>query len=101
MGALEPDTEHVPLELCILGEVIAPTVALANTIANLARIGALHFPYPGQVRTTGHSIVTQKVVKLTQLSLSDCERWKLCVTVFSARGVRWPCGSLRFLLMCF
>ena len=38
----------------LYGEVMAPTQALANAIANCARVGILHGAYPGQVATAGN-----------------------------------------------
>ena len=54
MGALEPQKDHVPLEIGVLGEVTAPTQELANAICSSARIGVLHMPYPGQMATAGN-----------------------------------------------
>lgn len=53
MGALETATGTAH-EVGILGEVVAPTQELATTIANGARVCLLHFPYPGQMATTGN-----------------------------------------------
>ncbi|CAK7216610.1 hypothetical protein SCUCBS95973_002865 [Sporothrix curviconia] len=58
MGPLEP-TAHdadaaLPHELGILGEVVAPTQALSYAIANNVRTSLLHFPYEGQLATTGN-----------------------------------------------
>ena len=54
MGDLEPQKDHVPLEVGILGEVTAPTQELANAICSNARIAVLHLPYPGQMATAGN-----------------------------------------------
>lgn len=54
MGTLEPEKDHVPLEIGLLGEVTAPTQELANAICSNARIGVLHMPYPGQMATAGN-----------------------------------------------
>ncbi|KAI0945597.1 hypothetical protein AcW1_001782 [Taiwanofungus camphoratus] len=48
MGPLEP--HRVPAhELCILGEVLAPTQKLAHSVCNALRVALLHAPYPFQV----------------------------------------------------
>lgn len=54
MGAREPLNHHEPHEVGILGEVTAPTQALANAICSTARIAMLHMPYPGQMATGGN-----------------------------------------------
>lgn len=49
MGPLEPVT--VPAhELCIVGEVLAPTQELAHSVCNTLRVATLHCPYPYQAR---------------------------------------------------
>jgi len=53
MGQAEPSAE-IPHEIGILGEVTAPTQALANAICTSARIGVLHLNYPGQMATAGN-----------------------------------------------
>ncbi len=53
MGELEPSTD-VPHEVGILGQVTAPTQALAKAICSTARIGVLHLSYPGQISTAGN-----------------------------------------------
>lgn len=54
MGVLEPDaTGQASHELGIVCEILAPTAALAHTIANTARVGCLHATYPGQIATAG------------------------------------------------
>ena len=54
MGALEPEKDHVPIEVGILGEVTAATQDLANAICSHARIAVLHMPYEGQMATAGN-----------------------------------------------
>jgi crotonobetainyl-CoA:carnitine CoA-transferase CaiB-like acyl-CoA transferase len=54
MGPLEPETAITSHEIAILGEVIAPSAELSHTIANNVRASILHFPYPGQMATTGN-----------------------------------------------
>ncbi|KFY80523.1 hypothetical protein V499_00627 [Pseudogymnoascus sp. VKM F-103] len=53
MGPLEP-TPSVGHEIGIMGEVVAPTQDLSYTIANNARASILHWPYKGQLATTGN-----------------------------------------------
>lgn len=53
MGPLEPVT--VPAhELCIVGEVLAPTQELAHSVCNTLRVATLHCPYPYQIATAGN-----------------------------------------------
>lgn len=54
MGASEPIKDVDPHEVGLLGEVTAPTQAMANAICNSTRISVLHNPYPGQVATAGN-----------------------------------------------
>lgn len=54
MGPLETQANGDTHEIGILGEVVAPTQVLASAIANSARTCILHFPYPGQMATTGN-----------------------------------------------
>lgn len=54
MGEMEPLKHVVPHEVGILGEVTAPTQELANAICSDARISVLHWPYPGQIATSGN-----------------------------------------------
>ncbi|MNP38119.1 hypothetical protein D3C76_1316100 [compost metagenome] len=54
MGEREPLRQQTPHEVGILGEVTAPTQALANAICSTARIAMLHMPYPGQMATGGN-----------------------------------------------
>jgi hypothetical protein len=37
-----------------MGEVTAPTQALANDICSSTRVAVLHTPYPGQMATAGN-----------------------------------------------
>ncbi|KAM6509421.1 hypothetical protein FSOLCH5_012422 [Fusarium solani] len=53
MGPLETE-KSTPHEIAVMGEVVAPTSELSHTIANNVRASILHFPYPGQVATTGN-----------------------------------------------
>ncbi|KAL1887980.1 hypothetical protein Sste5346_009862 [Sporothrix stenoceras] len=53
MGTLEP-TPRAGHEIAIMGEVVAPTKALSYAIANNVRTSILHFPYEGQLATTGN-----------------------------------------------
>jgi hypothetical protein len=53
MGPLEPNPTPGH-ELGIMGEVLAPTKERSHAIANNARASILHFPYVGQVATTGN-----------------------------------------------
>lgn len=56
MGPLEPvnPERNISHELGIMGEVVAPTQALATSIANNVRVGCLHAPYEGQLATAGN-----------------------------------------------
>lgn len=54
MGELEPEKDFVPLEIGILGEIVAPTQELANAICANARVAVLHAAYPGQLATGGN-----------------------------------------------
>lgn len=54
MEELEQETEHVPLEVGVLCEVVAPTQELASAICSNARVAFLHGPYPGQLATGGN-----------------------------------------------
>lgn len=54
MGDWEPMRDRVPHEIGLMGEVTAPTQALANAICSSARIDVLHMPYAGQVATAGN-----------------------------------------------
>jgi hypothetical protein len=55
MGALEPgDPSYKPREVFIVGEALASTQSLANSIVSTARIACIHGPYPGQRATSGN-----------------------------------------------
>ncbi len=54
MGELEPIKNFLPLELCIIIEVAAPTPEMANSICNRARILLLHNHYEGKIATSGN-----------------------------------------------
>ncbi|MCE0763690.1 DUF1446 domain-containing protein [Pseudonocardia kujensis] len=53
MGEREPNRD-TPHEVGILGEIVAPTPALAKAICASVRIGVLHLSYPGQKATAGN-----------------------------------------------
>jgi len=52
MGDLEPSST-VPHEVGVLGEVTAPTQAVAKAVCTTARVGVLHLNYEGQMATAG------------------------------------------------
>lgn len=54
MEELEPERDVVPLEVGLLGEVVAPTQELANAICSNIRVAVLHGPYKGQLATGGN-----------------------------------------------
>lgn len=54
MGDLEPARDHVPIEIGILGEIVAPTQELANAVCANTRVAVLHAAYPGQLATGGN-----------------------------------------------
>ncbi|KAH8597714.1 hypothetical protein B0O99DRAFT_616612 [Bisporella sp. PMI_857] len=55
MESLEPgDSSYQPREVFLVGEALAPTQELANSIASAARIACMHAPYPGQRGTAGN-----------------------------------------------
>ncbi len=54
MGTLEPEQEHVPLEVGLLLEVIADTQELANAVCMYVRGTAQHAYYPGILATAGN-----------------------------------------------
>jgi len=54
MGEMEPMRHVVPHEVGLMGEVTAPTQALANDICSSTRVAVLHTPYPGQMATAGN-----------------------------------------------
>lgn len=53
MGKLE-STSTVPKEICLCGEVLAPTQAQATYVSNIARLACIHGPYPHQLATAGN-----------------------------------------------
>jgi hypothetical protein len=53
MGELEPNL-NVPKEICLCGEVLAPTQTQATHVSNIARLACIHGPYPYQLATTGN-----------------------------------------------
>ena len=53
MGPLET-SRGVGHEIAVLGEVVAPSQEMSHTIANNTRASILHFPYAGQMATTGN-----------------------------------------------
>ncbi|CCM05102.1 uncharacterized protein FIBRA_07309 [Fibroporia radiculosa] len=53
MGPLER-IQKPAHELCVLGEVLAPTQALAHSVCNAMRVALLHTPYPQQIATGGN-----------------------------------------------
>ncbi len=54
MGSLEPETGHVPLEIGLLLEVVAPTQELASAICMYLRGSVQHAYYPGILATAGN-----------------------------------------------
>ncbi|TVY14208.1 hypothetical protein LARI1_G007945 [Lachnellula arida] len=55
MGALEPgDSTFQPREIFLVGEALASSQKLANSIAATARVAATHGAYPGQRGTGGN-----------------------------------------------
>ncbi|KAH8807575.1 hypothetical protein F5884DRAFT_703760, partial [Xylogone sp. PMI_703] len=55
MGALEPgDPSYKPREIFLVGEALAPSQKLSNSLASAARIAIVHGPYPGQRGTSGN-----------------------------------------------
>lgn len=54
MGDIEPVQDAVPLELCVILEVAAPTQALATAICGRARTQMMHTPYPGKMAHGGN-----------------------------------------------
>ncbi|KAJ5610202.1 hypothetical protein N7510_006921 [Penicillium lagena] len=53
MGKLEP-TLTIPTEICLCGEVLAPTQDQATYVSNIARLACIHGPYPHQLATAGN-----------------------------------------------
>jgi len=54
MRSLEPETDHVPLEIGLLIDVVAKTQDLANAVAMHARGTLGHTSYPGIITTAGN-----------------------------------------------
>ncbi|KIX00717.1 uncharacterized protein Z518_09782 [Rhinocladiella mackenziei CBS 650.93] len=54
MGPLEYDRTTVPKEVCICGQVRAPTQDEANQVASMTKFHFTHLPYPGQLATAGN-----------------------------------------------
>ena len=54
MGVLEPNKDHVPLELCVIIETVAPTEKIAVNMCNRARVNMLHYDYEGRIATAGN-----------------------------------------------
>jgi hypothetical protein len=54
MGELEPSRDHVPIELGVVIEAVAPTQQLADTLCSFARSTMLHCSYPGRIATGGN-----------------------------------------------
>ena len=53
MGSME-QSSVIPQEVCVLGEVVAPTQDEADAIAGFARVLVLHAAYDGQLATGGN-----------------------------------------------
>lgn len=54
MGPLETKAGRVSHEIGVLGEVVAPTREKSHAVAQNVRASILHFPYEGQLATTGN-----------------------------------------------
>lgn len=54
MSVLEPEKDHVPLELCVIIETVAPTEKIAVNMCNRARVHMLHYDYEGRIATAGN-----------------------------------------------
>ena len=54
MGALEPDRAHVPHEVGLLIDAVAPEQELATAVAMFVRGTLQHASYPGMVNTAGN-----------------------------------------------
>ena len=92
MGAMEPRVSDTIHEIGVYGEVLAPTQALANAIANNARVSCLHMPYPGQVATAGNFSSPGTPVCIPH-SVSHCPFTNLAIR-FSWRSLRASSASL-------
>ncbi|KAF7530159.1 hypothetical protein G7054_g9652 [Neopestalotiopsis clavispora] len=86
MGPLETQhlagDSHQPHEIGIMGEVVAPDKDKSHAIANNVRTSILHFPYDGQLATTGnfasplspHEQDAGEVFKFSVYHLIDLEK---------------------------
>jgi hypothetical protein len=54
MAEREPLQHVVSHEVGIIGEVAAPTQAIADALCNRARVALMHLSYPGQMATAGN-----------------------------------------------
>ncbi len=54
MGPLEPEQDHVPLEIGIVIETVAKDQDLADTITSYARSTMLHYGYENRISTAGN-----------------------------------------------
>ena len=54
MGSLEPDTNLVSHEICIVIDVVAPQQSMADTICSMTRSTLLHYGYDGRISTAGN-----------------------------------------------
>lgn len=54
MGDREPVKEVTSHELCVVGEIVAPTQELAAAICSKVRAGMMHGPYQGRKATAGN-----------------------------------------------
>jgi hypothetical protein len=53
MGELEP-ISTLAKEICLCGEVLAPTQEQATNVSSIARLACVHGPYPFQLATAGN-----------------------------------------------
>ncbi|KAK4175128.1 hypothetical protein QBC36DRAFT_28611 [Triangularia setosa] len=54
ISGIAPQPAHFPVEIGVLGKVLAQTSEQAKAVANLAKVFFVHVPYPGQVATAGN-----------------------------------------------
>ncbi|MBI4234260.1 MAG: acyclic terpene utilization AtuA family protein [Chloroflexi bacterium] len=54
MGPWEPQRDHLPHEVCILAECIAPEQHTSSAIMNMVHGALLHTPYPGRLCSAGN-----------------------------------------------
>ena len=54
MGEREPIKTVTSHELCVVGEIVAPTQELASAICSKVRAGMMHGPYEGRKSTAGN-----------------------------------------------